>query len=406
MPKVIDLAVKNIPRIESDSAVVDALRLMLRSDTTTLFLYDDNMFKGPICRGNLSGYPLTRLLMDCPCSSFVSVSDNEPLSTIKDIFHEGGNRHIVVKDENGEPLGLIETSFLITTLCKQGIDICSALFSSFCKLPEKQQNISHFSNPFSDKIASLEKMATVGQISAGIAHDAKNLLGAIIAHAELALLEFDNDPSKKHDSDARQHLEEILSSVTQCTELLVSLLSISRPSNVLVSAEVVNLHELCIDTIDLLRSSMCSSDVSLSYHFDAFEPRVSCIKSQFLNALINLILNAKDALPSGGNIDLTTSNIVLKEPYSNIYGFSVTEGPYIIISISDNGKGIPQEDLPRLFQPFFTTKAKGTGLGLSNVKQIIAGLNGLVDVDSIVDSGTTFKIYIPTFLGTEDRVTS
>lgn len=403
MPKVIDLAIKNIPRIESDNAVVDALQLMLLSNTTILFLYDDNMFRGPICSGNLSGYPLTRLLLDCPCSPFVFINDNEPMSTVKDIFHEAGNKYIVVKDSSGEPLGLIETSSLITTLCNKGNDLCSALFSSFCKLPEKQQKVSPVLDQFSDEIASLGKMATIGQISAGIAHDTNNLLGTIMGHAELALLEPDNDPSKEQNSHARRHLETILSSVTQCSKLLSPLISISRPSNAPVSAEIADVHEMCLDTIGLLHSSMQHSfNVSFTHHFDASESRISCIKSQFLNALINLCLNARDAMPSGGNIDLATSNSVLQEPHGNIYGFSIAKGSYIIISITDNGKGIPQEVLPLLFQPYFTTKAKGTGLGLSNVYQTILELHGLVDVDSIVNSGTTFKIYIPALSGHRD----
>lgn len=396
MLKAIDFAVKDIPRIGSDRAVVDALQLMLESNTTTLFLYDDNMFQGPICRGNLSGYPLTRLLMDCPCSPFVSVSDNDPMSVITGIFPEASDKYIVVRDYSGEPLGFIETSVLISTLCDQGNDICSDLLSDLRNLPEGNQKGSHGLNSFSDRIASLEKMAAAGQIFAGIAHDANNLLGTITGHTELALLKLDNDLSKEHNSNAHKHLEKILSSVTQCTKLLFSFISISRPSNASISTETINVHELCSELIGLLHSLMRHSNISFSYHFDAFEPRISCARSLFLNMLINLCLNARDAMPSGGNIELSTSNSFLQEPYENIYGFSIVKGSYIIISISDNGKGISQEDLPLVFQPYFTTKAKGTGLGLANIHQTIAGLNGLVDVESAVDSGTTFRIYIPT----------
>ncbi len=402
MPKPVDLAIKKLPRIESDSAVIDALQLMQQNDTTSLLLYDDNVFKGPICRGNLSGYPLTRLLMDCPCSPFIFINDNETLSTIPNLFQQAGDRHIVVKDNSGEPLGLIDTSFLITALCNQDHDLYSAPSSSYCKAPKERQNDSHDFDPFSDKIASLETMATVGQISAGIAHDANNLLGTIMGHTELALLKCHNDPSKKHDSNSPNHLKKILSAVNQCTKLLFSLVSISKPSNVPISAEIVNVHELYLDTISLLRSSM-HSNVSFSCHLDAIEPKILCVKSRLMNAFINLFLNAQDALSSGGNIELTTSNIIFEKTYSNTYGFSITEGSYIVISISDDGKGIPPEFLPQLFQPFFTTKAKGSGLGLSNVFQIITELHGLIDVNSIVDSGTTFKIYIPNVPGYTEK---
>ena len=401
MLKAIDIAIKNIPRIESDSSVVDALELMLQSNTTTLFLYDAKTFKGPICRGNLSGYPLTRLLMDCPCSPFVSIKDNEPFSKIKDIFHEVGKKHIIVKDDSEEPLGLVETSFLLSNLFNPNSDISEAirsdLIDTLYRSAENTQSVSNALDPFSDKINSLEKLAIAGQISTGIAHDANNLLTAIMGNTELALLEFNDSFSKKDPPHFNEYLETILSSVNQCIKLLRSFISISKPSNVSIPEEIVNVNEICLETISLLCSSIkYSSNISFSHRLNAYRPKISCSKSRVLNSLINLCLNARDALPSGGNIELATSNIILKEPYNNAYGFSITEGSYAIISISDNGKGIPHESLASIFEPYFTTKPTGTGLGLSNIRQIISELNGLIDVESTEGSGTTFKLYIPT----------
>ncbi|WP_024336365.1 ATP-binding protein [Desulfotignum balticum] len=393
MPKVIDVAIKEIPNIESDRSVIDALELMQKNNKPALFLFDNGSFKGPISHINLAGYPSTRLLLDCPLDSFEFIDADQSITSIGEIIHNSANKNIVVRDFSGMPAGLIINSALLSILCDNGKKKCSSLFSSFCELKTQQQNMVNGSQHPAEKMALLEKMATIGQLSAGVIHDANNLLNVIMGNADLLRCEFSNESTNQK---AQERIENILSYVSKCAHMLSTLNSLSKRSD---RSEKTDVHKVLTNSLELVTPLLKAPNISVETRLAADESNIVCNKIIFSNILINLLLNACDAMGDDGHILITTSNADIKETYTNEFGFSIAPGFYLAISISDTGCGIPENYISKLFDPYFTTKNHGTGLGLTNVHHTIISMNGLVDVESKPGSGTTFKLLIPACTG-------
>ncbi len=239
------------------------------------------------------------------------------------------------------------------------------------------------------KFAQSQKMQAVGQLAGGVAHDFNNLLTVIIGNSEFLLMRHQaGDPSFKE-------INEIHQNALRAATLVGQLLAFSRKQTmqprVLVVRDVVG--ELALMLRRLLREGI---DLKLEHGADLWP--IHADEAQLSNALINLVVNARDAMPKGGTVTITTANETVTTP-SALGTAIMPAGDYVRIEVSDTGTGIAKEHLGKIFDPFFTTKpvGQGTGLGLATVYGIVKQTGGFIMVDSEIGKGTTFRIYLPRY---------
>jgi len=251
----------------------------------------------------------------------------------------------------------------------------------------EQQNLE-------EQLRQSQKMESVGRLAGGIAHDFNNLLTAINGYAELMLL--DLKPQDPFYLTAR----EILQAGEKAAGLVRQLLAFSRKQ--LLQPRILELNQLIRDNTRMLRR-LIGEDIQLDTLLKPDLEKIKADPGQLEQVILNLCVNARDAMPKGGRLTLETANVELSEDYA-WQRASVISGPYIMLAISDTGCGMDAETLAHIFEPFFTTKekGKGTGLGLSTVYGIIQQSGGHIWVYSEVGRGTTFKIYLPVAYGEEE----
>ncbi len=236
-----------------------------------------------------------------------------------------------------------------------------------------------------------EKMRAVGQLAGGISHDFNNILTAILGNAELALDAMgDADPSLEFIKEALQQIDR---SGKRAAGLTRQLLMFSRRD--VSNPEVIDLNQILRDMQKML-PRVISEAIELRVIYAAEPCLVLADASQVEQVIMNLAVNARDAMPDGGVLDLETRLLDLDEHYARNHPGS-QPGPHVMLAVSDNGEGIPKENMERLYEPFFTTKPKdqGTGLGLATVYGIVQRFGGHVRAYSEVGHGTTFKVYWP-----------
>jgi PAS domain S-box-containing protein len=238
-----------------------------------------------------------------------------------------------------------------------------------------------------EQFRQAQKMEAVGRLAGGVAHDFNNLLTAINGYAELVL------ESLEADEGTRQFVTEIRKAGERAVTLTRHLLAFSRQQA--VSAEIVDVGALLADLEKLLRR-LIGEDVELALARDTPLGLVRIDQSQFEQAIINLAINARDAMPNGGRLLIEARNVELDLGYGASHG-GVQPGPYVLVAVTDSGEGMDDATKGRLFEPFFTTKAigKGTGLGLAMVYGFLKQSGGHVQVYSERGRGTTFKLYLP-----------
>ena len=238
-----------------------------------------------------------------------------------------------------------------------------------------------------DQFRQAQKMEAVGRLAGGIAHDFNNLLMVISGYTEVLL----DQLTLGHPLHAK--VEAIQQASDRATTLTRQLLAFSRKQ--LLELKVIDVNAIVTDMERLLRP-LIGEDIELT---TSLAPSVGCTRAdagQLEQVIMNLVVNAKDAMPNGGKICIRTASVTLDDSYRPENTF-IKNGPYVMISVSDNGQGMDRETQARIFEPFFTTKekGKGTGLGLSTVYGIIKQSGGYVFVQSELGRGTVFTIYFP-----------
>jgi len=241
------------------------------------------------------------------------------------------------------------------------------------------------------QLRQAQKMESIGCLAGGVAHDFNNLLAIITGHTELGLVTMDKkDP-------LYNNLIEIQKASDRAAELTRQLLAFSREQA--LRPRVVDLNSILEDSEQLLRRTI-GENIELITITSPDLQKVEVDPIQFEQTIINLAVNARDAMPTGGKLVIRTKNIALDKDYVKSKP-ELSPGDYIQIAVADTGMGIETDDIPRIFDPFFTTKemGKGTGLGLSMVYGFVKQSGGYIDVESSLGSGTAFKIYLPAAKG-------
>ncbi len=245
-----------------------------------------------------------------------------------------------------------------------------------------------------EQIRQLQKMEAVGRLAGGVAHDFNNLLTIIKGYSQLSLLEL------KEPNPLKSNLEEILKATERASNLTRQLLAFSRRQ--ILEPRVLNLN-LLIQDLNKMFHRILGEDVELIYHLAPDLGKVKIDPGQIEQVILNLAVNAREAMPSGGKLTIETSNVQLHETSLQSH-HEIIPGPYIMLAVSDNGIGMSPEIREHIFEPFFTTKEKGTGLGLSTVYGIVKQSGGYIYVYSELGQGTTFKIYLPRIEEKEDSL--
>jgi len=231
-----------------------------------------------------------------------------------------------------------------------------------------------------------QKMEAVGRLAGGIAHDFNNLLMVISGYSEFLLERLGAEPH------LRGPAQEIASASERASSLTRQLLAFSRKQ--MLTPRIVNLNDVTTENLKML-TRMIGEDIDLVMVPGSHLWPVRADSGQIDQVIMNLAVNARDAMPSGGKLTIETSNVTLDEDYARFHA-PLRPGDYVMIAISDTGNGMDSETQSHIFEPFFTTKGtRGTGLGLSTVYGIVKQSGGYIWVYSEVGRGTTFKIYLP-----------
>lgn len=235
------------------------------------------------------------------------------------------------------------------------------------------------------RLLQAQKMEAVGKLAAGIAHDFNNLLTVIISYCNLARLEAENSASS-------HYMDEISAAAERAQNLTRQLLIFSR--NQPVKMLELDLNSIVSGMMPMLKT-LVGEQISIKGGLSAGLPRVTADKSNMEQLVMNLVVNARDAMPKGGEITVETEAALVNEKTAESKGRPA--GRYAVLTVKDAGVGISAEDQRRIFEPFFSTKAQGQGigLGLSVVSNIVSDHRGWIEVESAEGQGTEFKVYLP-----------
>jgi two-component system, cell cycle sensor histidine kinase and response regulator CckA len=331
-------------------------------------------------------------------SAFLELSAKMKLGTnLLAALHKGENVEFASALHNAsEQLGVISHFD-----CELAGDPPRSVQLTFTKLQDADQNVSVFAIDKTEnkalevQLAQSQKMQAIGELSAGIAHDFNNVLTPILGFADLLL-------TKMRPTDAAfSDVMNIRQNANRAASLVRQLLAFSRKQTMQLKA--TDLSEAMADMGNLLGRAL-SDRVSLKISHERDLGLVMIDFNQFEQVILNLAVNARDAMPKGGELNVRTYNLPKEQSQSTAY--DLPEGDYVVCEVADNGTGIPQEILDKIWSPFFTTKevGKGTGLGLSMVYGIVKQSGGFIYCDSVMGRGTTFHIYLPRYVPDEKAV--
>ncbi len=244
------------------------------------------------------------------------------------------------------------------------------------------------------QLRQAQKMEAIGRLAGGIAHDFNNIITAIMGYCNLLSEDIGNDAS------LRSEVEGILTAAKKAVNLTRQLLAFSRKQA--LEPHIVDANQV-LSEMEKMSRRLVSENISLKFFLDAKNSLVFIDSGQFEQVIINLVVNAKDAMPTGGSIIVETDDV-----HSTGDGkyHGIPSGNWVLVSVRDSGEGIAPENLQHIFEPFFTTKGadKGTGLGLSTVYAIVNQSGGRLAVESVPGRGANFMVYLPMVEGKPDRV--
>jgi PAS domain S-box-containing protein len=238
------------------------------------------------------------------------------------------------------------------------------------------------------RLRQAEKMEAVGRLAGGVAHDFNNQLAALLGYTEVIRAKARDNPVVLELLDQQRHVVEVAADLTS------QLLAFSRPGKVVT--DPVDLHALLRSVVAILSRSI-DKQIRIEVALEAERYWTFGDTSQLQSALLNLLLNARDAMPNGGTIRLTTANVMYENAAVGDFPSGLAAGEYVMVSVSDTGVGIKPDALERVFEPFFTTKdvGVGMGLGLAVVYGTLKNHRGAVGVSSEIGKGSVFSLYLP-----------
>lgn len=309
----------------------------------------------------------------CPeCPGQIAMGTRKPASFETEIIRNDGCK-----------LALKKTSFPVTNADGQ--------ITSYIEVIEditEQWQAAKENKLLEQQLHQSQKMEVIGQLAGGVAHDFNNILTVIDGYGDMMLQSMPkDDPQKKN-------IEHILAASNKAANLTRSLLAFSRKQ--IMNPFSVNLNDVVANTVKFLRRIL-GENINLITIVKADLLTVFADITMIEQVLMNLSINARDAMPNGGTLTIETDLRQLDEEFVKIHGYTTTPGFYSVIHVTDTGCGIDDVNLKQIFEPFFTTKevGKGTGLGLSMVYGIIKQHNGYINVYSELGKGTVFRIYLP-----------
>ncbi len=402
-------------------AVQEILRGQIDDFTET---HDQLLATEEMLRVQLEVYEVNQKLLNESNCNLQTLFDVSPLAIVVSSFPEGIIREInnTFSDDFGykDEFVIGETGFNI------GLWVDNDDRDLFLKLMQDQQGVSGFSSliktchgenrnvllysnlmdfkgekclltvfldvteqkRMEEQIRQTQKMDVIGQLAGGIAHDFNNMLTAILGSAELMVRHV------QHDSAAMKLLGNIQKAASRSADLTGQLLAFSRKGQ--KNAVQVRIDKTIQEVISLLERTI-DKKISLKARLAASIACVDGDPTLLQNVLLNLGVNARDAMPEGGVITFATANVELDSAYCGSCAFNITPGPYIEVSVSDTGIGMTEDIIQRVFEPFFTTKevGKGTGLGLAAVYGTVTEHHGCINIFSEPGIGTVFKLYLP-----------
>lgn len=276
--------------------------------------------------------------------------------------------------EAGDPAPVVATG--PKEVRELGNDVGNLLWAVQRELTERERA--------EEQLRQAQKMEAVGELAGGIAHDFNNVLMVIRAHAATML-------KRSPDEASAADLEKIDSAAQRAADLTRQLLAFSRRQ--VLRPEVTNLDEVITDTLALLHR-LLGEHIEIVAELEPDLRPVVVDRSQLGQVILNLAVNARDAMPSGGTIHIKTANVDVDEGFAREH-VDLQPGPHVLLQVTDSGAGMSEETRERAFDPFFTTKTDGTGLGLATVYGIVKQSGGDIWLYSEPGVGTTFKIYLP-----------
>ena len=297
-----------------------------------------------------------------------------------------GKVYLAVAELEISHLNKILNSEAIETIITAIWIICGAL-PIFYLLLNRVRQISEKQIKTEKQLQQAQKMESVGRLAGGVAHDFNNMLGVILGHTELALLQTDKD------NDLVSDLNEIQKAAQRSADITKQLLAFARKQS--ISPRQMDLNDTVESMLNMMRR-LIGEDIDLLWKPSAHLWPVEMDPSQIDQILANLCVNARDAIEGVGRLSIETGRQTFDKEYCNEHpGF--IPGDFVMLAVSDNGCGMDRKTLDNLFEPFFTTKdvGKGTGLGLATVYGIVKQNRGFVNVYSESGQGSTFKIYLP-----------